>query len=535
MDDWAESFDVVVCGFGGAGACAALEASAAGARVLVLERFEGGGATRRSGGVIYAGGGTAVQQQAGVVDTPAAMHAYLAEETRGAVSDEALWRFCEESPEQMRWLESLGLSFSPRVFEGKTTQPPEGYGLYFSGNEKQYSEPGELAPRGHVPAGRGMTGRVLFEALERAVLQSDVVVRRFAQPTRLLQEGGSVVGLEVLTLPENRAVREAHAALAGLGMVSESARSRLRAFEASVGRTTRIRAVKGVVLATGGFVFNPEMMRRYAPAYAGTMPLGTVGDDGSGIALGQSVGGSVSHMDRCAASRFFAPPEAFTAGVLVDVAGRRVCDESLYGATISAHIAEHGGRAFLIVDQRLVDRAACEMQAEERFLDRPLGEILGGEVNHLIFRQWCAWANMHVNRVRAPTLEALERRCGMPDGALVATLRGYDECAARGGPDAMGKSARLLERLDHPPFYAVRCDLDSKLFPGPCITLGGLRVDERTGTVLREDGSAVAGLFAAGRTAVGIASRSYVSGLSLADCIHSGRRAGLASARRLPS
>ena len=58
------------------------------------------------------------------------------------------------------------------------------------------------------------------------------------------------------------------------------------------------------------------------------------------------------------------------------------------------------------------------------------------------------------------------------------------------------------------------------------ITLGGLRVDEDSGTVLRADGSPIRGLHAAGRTALGIASNHYVSGLSLADCVWSGRRAG---------
>jgi 3-oxo-5alpha-steroid 4-dehydrogenase len=65
------------------------------------------------------------------------------------------------------------------------------------------------------------------------------------------------------------------------------------------------------------------------------------------------------------------------------------------------------------------------------------------------------------------------------------------------------------------------------------LTLGGLVVDEGTGAVRRQDGSAVAGLFAAGRSAVGICSRSYVSGLSLADCVFSGRRAGRSVVRVL--
>jgi glutamate dehydrogenase/leucine dehydrogenase len=67
-ESWDQEADVVVVGFGGAGACAALEAKAQGARVLVLDRFHGGGATAISGGVFYAGGGTHIQREAGVDD-----------------------------------------------------------------------------------------------------------------------------------------------------------------------------------------------------------------------------------------------------------------------------------------------------------------------------------------------------------------------------------------------------------------------------------------------------------------------------------
>lgn len=77
--------DVVVVGFGAAGACAALEAAAAGCSVLVLDRFGGGGATALSGGVLYAGGGTPQQHAAGVTDSPEAMFAYLLTEVGDAV------------------------------------------------------------------------------------------------------------------------------------------------------------------------------------------------------------------------------------------------------------------------------------------------------------------------------------------------------------------------------------------------------------------------------------------------------------------
>ena len=75
--DWDQSCDVLVIGWGAAGACAALEARSQGAEVIVADRFTGGGASAKSGGVVYAGGGTRQQQDAGFSDTPQAMFDYL--------------------------------------------------------------------------------------------------------------------------------------------------------------------------------------------------------------------------------------------------------------------------------------------------------------------------------------------------------------------------------------------------------------------------------------------------------------------------
>lgn len=79
--------------------------------------------------------------------------------------------------------------------------------------------------------------------------------------------------------------------------------------------------------------------------------------------------------------------------------------------------------------------------------------------------------------------------------------------------------------------YAVNLSLDNKYAPLPALTLGGLVVDEDTGGVQRADGSVICGLYAAGRTAVGLPSKGYVSGLSIADTVFSGRRAGHAAAQ----
>jgi 3-oxo-5alpha-steroid 4-dehydrogenase len=97
--------------------------------------------------------------------------------------------------------------------------------------------------------------------------------------------------------------------------------------------------------------------------------------------------------------------------------------------------------------------------------------------------------------------------------------------------DALGKSDDMRVPLDSPPYYALDISADNKTFPCPTITLGGLKVDEHSGAVLNASGQPVGGLYAAGRCAVGVASNGYVSGLSLADCLWSGQRAGTHAAK----
>jgi len=114
---------------------------------------------------------------------------------------------------------------------------------------------------------------------------------------------------------------------------------------------------------------------------------------------------------------------------------------------------------------------------------------------------------------------------------LVATVDAYNAAADGGRPDPAGKPAELVRAQDQPPFSLIDCSVRPRLaYPAPMLTLGGLVVAEDTGQVRRADGTVVPGLYAAGRTAVGLCSHSYVSGLSLADCVFSGRRAGRSAA-----
>lgn len=108
-------YDVVVVGFGAAGAAAAIEAADNGARVLVLDRGYGGGATALSGGIVYAGGGTEEQHAGGYRDSADNMFAYLRREVGDAVSEATLRRFCEQSPAMIGWLKAHGCAVQGRT------------------------------------------------------------------------------------------------------------------------------------------------------------------------------------------------------------------------------------------------------------------------------------------------------------------------------------------------------------------------------------------------------------------------------------
>lgn len=530
---WDEETDVLVFGFGGAGACAAIEAADAGARVSIIERFTGGGATLRSGGVIYAGTGTGAQKKAGFTDNVEKMQRYLFRESAGAVERGALRAFCRSSRDNLAWLEKLGVTIPAVYFPGKTTQPPDGYGLYFSGNEKQYADKDEPIPRGHVPGGAGMSGRLLYQALKRGIEERAITVRYRSRPAAIITgSDGSVRGAEIISLKDNIIVRLIHSLLFNLGFIIGSSRPVLARFEELFGTRSRVRARGGIIISTGGFIFNPEMVRDCAPGYSGTMPLGTPGDDGRGIRLGQAAGGALSSMDSCAASRFICPPEAFVSGILVNSRGERFCDESLYGATLSRHISRQPGRrAHLVIDRQLHREAREQMKREDRLRDESPARIFSGELNALIFRKITAFINLHVNRRKSKSLAGLARKCGIPPSGLTRAIEEYNQGCNSRGPDTFKKTEIYRKKIQEPPFYAIDCRLDSRLFPGPCLTLGGLRIEGATSQVLRDDGGKIPGLFAAGRSAAGICAGSYISGLSLADCIFSGRNAGREAAR----
>lgn len=512
---------MVIVGFGAAGASAALEATEHGASVLALDRFHGGGATAASGAVVYAGGGTVQQTAAGFDDTAEEMCRYLRLEVGDAVSGVTLHRFCAESAGNLAWLEAAGVPFEASLCPFKTSYPPDRYYLYFSGNEQvtHYRGQARPAPRGHRAKGPGISGLTLYRALERAARERGIQLRTQTQVQQLvISADGRVTGVEGRALAPGSAWAALHGRLSRINAkattyvpgLAARITAALDAIMALYARPYRARGSQGVILAAGGFVFDPEMVEQHAPLYRRCRPLGTPGDDGAGIRLGESAGGATARLDRFTAWRFFVPPQALLRGVLIDRKGQRLANEEMYGATLGRIIVEHGGDAHLVCDRPTYLAARQALRAESA----PF--------------QLLAMGLMFVaGHKKASTLGALAAKIGIAPEGLEATMAAYNEAAHRGGPDPLGKTAANLVPQEAPPYYAIDCSLDARHgVPCTAMSLGGLVVDEETGQVLRAGGAAIPGLYAAGRNAVGVCSEQYVSGLSIADGVFSGRRAG---------
>jgi 3-oxo-5alpha-steroid 4-dehydrogenase len=536
---WDDSADLVVAGFGGAGVAAALQAAELGVSVLALDRYEGGGSSAANGGVFYAGGGTRLQREAGISDTPEEMFKYLSLETQGIVSDATLRRFCDDSAATVDWLLAHGaLMSSSGVWSKKVSYPPLQYHLYHPDNSlvSTYAARARPAARGHRTAvenhGKAWgLGWGIWKPLAAAAVAAGVRFEKYTEVRQLVTDrAGRVLGVKALAIPANSAaarrfaryIRTANrllelippviplaAVTIGLARRYLAAAGRIEAEE----RVTRfVRARRGVVLSAGGFILNPVMVAHYAPLYRRGLPNGTLGDTGSGIRLGQSVGGALGSMDRVTGWCMINPPAAWPRGIVVNKHGARICHEGVYGSTLGDAVAHSPeGIAFLIIDEALYREGKRQIAPGAQYVK---------------YQRQVARLNMLMNRRSAATPEALARAIGVDPQGLKATISAYNRAARGEAPDVVGKAPEEMSALEQAPLHAIDISVHSRYFPMPMLTLGGLKVDEDSGQVLREDGAPVGGLYAAGRSAVGLCSNVYMSGLAYADCIFSGRRVG---------
>ncbi|KUI21380.1 flavoprotein [Mycobacterium lehmannii] len=469
---WDEEADVVIAGFGIAGAAAAVEAARAGADVLVLERTGSwGGAASMAGGFIYLGGGTPIQKACGFDDSVANMAAYLNVAMGPGADEKRIADYCDGSLEHFDWLVGCGVQFKPEFFGEPGWEPMGDQGLMYSGGENSYpfNTIATPTPRGHVPQ---MSNKKQGEASAGYMLMKPLVETATAAGARAIYD-----------VRVQRLIVESDGRVVGV-------------YARRYGEEIAVRARRGVVLAMGSFAYNEAMVAQYAPRIAGRPAAAIEQHDGQAIRMAQALGADLAHMDATEVA-IFIDPQQLVRGILVNGRGQRYVAEDTYPGRVGQLTLYHqDNTAFLIIDEKSQEEAMASLSPQ--LMLRPP-----------------TWV--------CETVAELESEMGLPTGSLQATVAAYNAGAAAGEDPLLHKKPQWLRPIGSPVGA-----IDLRESTGG-FTLGGL-LTSLNAEVLHVSGEPIPGLFAAGRCTAGLAAWGYASGISLGDGSFYGRRAGRSAA-----
>ncbi len=532
---WDHQYDLVVVGSGAAGMSTALHATDLGARVLLLEASESyGGSTAISGGVVWIPNNPQLADL-GISDSREDSLTYLRHITRGTVPAERLEAFVDGSARALDWfhtsthlrLDALeeycdyyaeapggkpgGRSMEPRPFDasllgdqfaslraphpqsqimglfGITAREAKGFlvpgafgTLKLIGRFVQYALRWFKRRRFHRDT-RLHAGNALIARLRRSLMDRDVPLWLNSPVTELVVEDGRVAGVVV--------ERD--------------------------GKTERVGASSGVMLAAGGFERNQQMRELYQRQPVDIeWNAGNARNQGDAIKMGEALGGQLDLMDQAWWTPVTRLPKSSKAWVLVvekslpgsifvNSKGERFVNEA--GPYLDVGLAMYDGDA--------VPNAFMFFDATFR-RNYPVGPIAPGY----------AMPDASLSRrlrdgflIKAPSLEELAVKCGLDPEAVKHTVRRFNTQADNGVDEDFGRGTALSDRYyadervgDNPslraltkaPFYAIR------IYPGDLGTKGGL-VTDAAARVLNEAGQPIAGLYAAGNTSASMMGPTY--------------------------
>jgi 3-oxosteroid 1-dehydrogenase len=519
-------FDVVVVGSGAAGMTAALTAAHHGLSAVVVEKAETfGGSTARSGGALWVPGNE-VLQRAGVPDTVEQALTYLAQvagpdvpvaRQRALIAHgpAMLALVLARTPVRFAWVPGYA-DYYPEapggLTTGRTIEPVPLDGRVLGPELRNLAPPYAAVPDGVTVTGADYRWLSLGMRHPRALLAGARVAARWAVSKALrrpklsmgqalvagLRAGLRQAGVPVwLGTPMNAVhVEDGRAAGVWIG---------------GAGPRRLLRARRGVLLAAGGFEQNEAMRRRYQRAPA-SWTVGAPGNTGDGIEAGHLLGAALDLMDDAwwgpsiplPSGPYFCLAERTLPGcLLVNAAGRRFVNEA--APYVDAVHAMYDN------DNPEVPHIPAWLVFDKRYRDRYL---LAGRAPRQPFpRRWYDEGVMH----RAVTLGELAAGIGVPADALQAEVTRFNGFAQTGFDADFRRGESAYDRYygdprNHPnpclgpvrkaPFYAVQ------IVPGDLGTKGGLRTDERA-RVLRSDGTAIPGLYAAGNTSAAVMGHSY--------------------------
>lgn len=481
IDLYHDEYDVIVCGFGGAGGSAAIEAANQGAKVLLLERAsDGGGSTALSSCEMYLGGsgGTSLQKACGFEDSTENMIAYLQACLEDKGDQAKIKLYAENAADHFEWVKSLGVTYKEAVHLGRIVVPESNESLLYTGNERvnPFLDHATAVPRGHVPSHDGdYGGKIFFAALKQAVTDRGVTISCDSRVLGVIVGDGKILGVSYKK--DNVIVN--------------------------------VKVNSGVVLATGGFVMNDEMVKQYLPSQSQfAAPYGNPWDEGDGIQIGHALGGNIINMDEAFFGVYFYPPESLTYGIFVNKHGERFVNEDSYGARIGHYCSQQPDQEIYLLIQN-------EDFQQSIYMDKlPIVAV-------------------------AETIDELEKEAGFEPDTLTKTVKKYNKYVNSKNDEQFRKHPDWLKEFKNPPFAIIDYSFkhqSSPLYsdkPGPLMfTLGGLETLP-TGEVLDKEGNVIPKLYAAGRTSAGLprSGKGYASGMSVGDATFFGRMAGISAAK----
>ena len=485
--------DVVVVGAGGAGMTAAITAAAEGKSVVILESqsMVGGNSVRATGGMNA--GKTVYQDEnefgesAGVEKTlKTAAEKYADNETITALAKTVSEQWAAYQANPTGYFDSVELMELDTMIGGKGINDPELVETLCANSADAIDW---LDEHGITLHNVSSFGGASVKRIHRPVNAEGKTVSVGSYMIPLLQENCEKAGVKMmLDTTATEILTDANGAAVGVKATGAS------------GETVTVNA-KAVVLASGGFGANLDMVVKYKPELKGFMTTNAPGIQGQGIEMAQAIGAATVDMDQI---QIHPTVEANTAAliteglrgdgaVLINAEGKRFIDEVGTRDVVSAaEIAQTGSYSWLVVDQAMVD-ASSVIQ----------GYIKKGYT------------------VTGATYEELGKAMGVDAAAFAETMEkwnGYVE--AKNDPD-FGRTS-FANPLNTAPYYAV------KVTAGVHHTMGGLKINANT-EVLNEKGEVIPGLFAAGEVTGGVHGANRLGGNAVADFTVFGRIAGAAA------
>ena len=485
--------DVVVVGAGGAGMTAAITAAAEGKSVVILESqsMVGGNSVRATGGMNA--GKTVYQDEnefgesAGVEKTlKTAAEKYADNETITALAKTVSEQWAAYQANPTGYFDSVELMELDTMIGGKGINDPELVETLCANSADAIDW---LDEHGITLHNVSSFGGASVKRIHRPVNAEGKTVSVGSYMIPLLQENCEKAGVKMmLDTTATEILTDANGAAVGVKATGAS------------GETVTVNA-KAVVLATGGFGANLDMVVKYKPELKGFMTTNAPGIQGQGIEMAEAIGAATVDMDQI---QIHPTVEANTAAliteglrgdgaILINEEGQRFIDEVGTRDVVSAaEIAQTGSYSWLVVDQAMAD-ASSVIQ----------GYIKKGYT------------------VTGATYEELGKAMGVDAAAFAETMEkwnGYVE--AKNDPD-FGRTS-FANPLNTAPYYAV------KVTAGVHHTMGGLKINANT-EVLNEKGEVIPGLFAAGEVTGGVHGANRLGGNAVADFTVFGRIAGAAA------